>query len=397
MDNKPPISPVFIKSVQLGLDYWASQTKDLSDEAIHKLDAERANLYRMVQYGLMFSQLYQPTAVVVLQSCDLIERKGYWQEGIQTLNQIIPLIHPNKQLQGQLYNRLGRLYQLNRELDKAVQIHLLAEEIAVELQDPALLSQTQFNLCVDYRQLRQYDLCEQYGILALTELESRVADHRLQAATYNELGLAAHYRGDFAIAEERLQTAVVLYRQLDVPTYVVRVLNNLIGLARAQKKYDTALSYYDEGSQYYHRLSSEFDKVALEVARGGTLFELGKYSEAEHAFRQANSPYLQNSMHISYRALVTQCIGNALLKQKRYEDAADFLSESAKLWQMANDTMLLANTLGTLGELYMERGHNQTAVSYFDQAIELLTQHPNDINATRLLKEFAGYRQTVVA
>ncbi|HRQ40115.1 MAG TPA: tetratricopeptide repeat protein [Chloroflexota bacterium] len=388
MDNHKP-HPQFVRGIQAGLRYWQVETQDESDAAIRRLDAERHNLYRLVQYGRAVPDLWPDTAVLARNAFYLVERRGYWSEWIPVLEQAVTQwVQDDLRLKGQLLNQLGYFYCANRQLTAAVTAHAQAGQIARELANTDLLNHAWFYLCADYRHLRQYDQAEQYGILALAGFE-QADNNKWQACAHNELGLLAYHRGDLVRARQRLETAVALHRQSGGVTDLLRTLNNLIGVARAEKNYDLALAYYREAASYFDVSSSEFDRTVFETALGGTLFELGRYAEAEAAFRRANTPYLQHSQHIHQRALVWQCLGNVLLKQNHLDESESCLQESARLWAAASDDMLLANTLGTLGELYMAKREAQTAVAYFDQALFHLDKFPDDATAVRLKGEFS--------
>lgn len=396
MMNIQSVHPQFVQSIQAGLRYWQTQMEDNSDEAIRRLDAECNNLYRLVQFGQRLPEMWRDTAVVALQAFYLVERRGYWPEWIPILEQAVAhWAQDDLPLKGQLLNRLGYLYQISRQLSQAVSRHAQAEQIARQLQDTHLLNHVLFNLCADYRNLRQYEKAEKYGLLALAGFEQQNAEDKWKAITLNELGMIAHFRGDLPLARQRLETAAALHRRNGQPTDLLRTLNNLIAVSRTEKNYDLALAYYQEATRYFDKISSEFDKTVFETALGGTLFELGRYSEAEAAFRRANSAYLQRSSHIYYRALVWQCLGKTLLEQNRLEEAEGCLQESADLWSVADDGLMTANTLGALGELYEAKNQPELATTYLDRALQHLDSYPDDATAVRLKAEFLALKNSL--
>lgn len=389
----------FVQSLRAGLRYWQAQTEDNSDEAIRRLDGERQNIYRLVQYGRMTPELWRETAVLALNTFYLIERKGYWPDWIPVLAEAAAAwVEDDLRLKAQLLNRLGYLYQAVRQLADAVAAHTQAEQIARELQEADLLNHAWFYLCADYRHWRQYDQAERYGLLALAGFKQQPEDNKWRGAAMNELGLIAYHRGDLAAARQWLEEAAAIHRQNERHTDFLRTLNNLIAVARAEKQFDLALAYYQEAVPYFGVSSGEFDRTVFEVALGGTLFDLGRYPEAEAAFRRANSPFLRRSRHIHQRALVWQCLGNVLLKQNRLDESETCLQESARLWTEASDDLMAANTLGTLGELYAAKGERrETAVSYFNQALILLDKYPGDAMAVRLKAEFSTLKETLAS
>ncbi len=388
--------PQFVNYIKAGLQYWQEQTEDNSEDTIHRLDADRQNLYRLVQYGQKLPETQHGTAMVALQAFYLIERKGYWMEWIPILEQAAAQwVGDDLRLKGHILNRLGYLYQLNRRLPEAVEVHLQAEQIAHQLQDKPLLNLSYFYLCADHRHLRQYEKAEKYGLFALAGFEQQKTDVKWIAFTLNELGMLAYFQGNLPLARQRLETAADFHRQREQPTELLRTLLNLIALSRTEQNYDLALKYYEEAAGYFNVISSELDKLVFETALGGIFFELGRYTKAEAAFRRANSAYLQRSSHLYQRALVRQCLGNTLLQQNKLEEAEIYLQESVTLWSEADDGLMLANTLGTLGELYKAKDMPDLAVSYLDRALQLLDDYQDDATAIRLKLEFSAFKDSL--
>ena len=66
--------PAFVQSVSAGLVYWQSRTRKLDDAQIGRLEGERQNLYRAVQFGLALPETWQETAEVALQKAEEAER-----------------------------------------------------------------------------------------------------------------------------------------------------------------------------------------------------------------------------------------------------------------------------------------------------------------------------------
>ncbi|MBK6709645.1 MAG: tetratricopeptide repeat protein [Chloroflexi bacterium] len=89
-------------------------------------------------------------------------------------------------------------------------------------------------------------------------------------------------------------------------------------------------------------------------------------------------PHLQQSSYFYHRATVAQCLGNTFLAQNRLADAAPHLEESARLWRQFDDELMLANTLGTIAELYAQQGKADDAIAQFEQALALLAKYPDD-------------------
>jgi tetratricopeptide (TPR) repeat protein len=394
MTTEPTINPQFAANLAAGLAHWQAQIGELTDADILRLDAQRQNLARIVSYGLKLAPTQQAAAAVILQAFPLIEKRGYWQEWLPLLKSAVAACSPTDiVLKAELLNRLGELYRLTRQLPLAIETHLQAEELIQQTDEDHVRHHIWFNLSTDYVFSREYDLAEQYGQHALDGFRATQAPPKFHASALTPLGLVAWRRGQLERAETLLRQAVTLWREAEQPTERLRTLNNLMGTLRAAKKYEAVQPCYEEALSCFPHLAGEFEKTLIEVSYGGALYDQGRYEEAEIVFQRANSAYLQQSSHIYYRATVAQCLGNTLLKQQgRLDEAESYLEESARIWRDTHDDLMLANTLGTLAELYGLQGKSEEAAVFYEDALALLAQYPDDAWANKLTNEFQQQR-----
>ncbi len=399
MNSETLINPQFTASLAAGLTYWQEQTRSSTDDAVAALDVRRQNLYRAVVYGLKLEQTRRETAVVILQAFHLAERRGYWHEWIPLIQNAASACPPDEPLlRAELLNRLGELYLTSRQLAAAIESHLQAETIlkqtgedhkrANHLRAGDLRHHIWSNLSMDYAFSRQYDLAEQYGQQALAGFRATNAHPKFHANVLNALGVVAWGRGQHDRAETLLREAIAIWRELNQFTDLLRSLNNLMGTLKATKKYEDVWPCYAEAVTCFSHHVGEYEKSLIEVSYGGALYEQGQYDEAKAAFQRANSPYLQQSSYFYHRAIVAQCLGNTFLAQHRLADAAPHLEESARLWRQCDDKLMLANTLGTIAELYAQQGQADDAIALFEQALALLARYPDDAWAKKLTADF---------
>lgn len=214
------------------------------------------------------------------------------------------------------------------------------------------------------------------------------AGARWQAATLNTLGLIAQSRGDLLLSEQRLRRAVDFWRQVDEPTELARSLINLALTLQGRQKFDQALECYREAASAVAQTASELDKSLIQISLGTLLFELTQWPEAEAAFREANSDYLQHSGQLYYRAFIAQNLGNVLFTQQRFKEAEDHLRHGIKLWEQVDDKLMLANTVGTLAETLAAQAIVKEARTLFGQALTLLAPYDDDGLAKQLREEF---------
>lgn len=386
----------FVENIVAGLTYWQEQTSQLDEQAIAELDVQRQNLYRIVRYGLVLPQTWLDTAVVTLQSFDLIEQRGYWQEWIPILEKAIA--HCNGEhlyLKFKLLNQLGQLYRSMRQLPSALAAHEEAEAIAQSLGDEQVLAESHCNLSELYLRQRKYKEAEQYGLDALTKFTSIGAGERWLAITLDTLGELARFRGDLSLAEERLSQAVSYWCLLNEPVRMARALNDLAVTFLAAEKFEQARQCYTKVAALLEPTINELDKVMVQINLGVLYFRQEQWIEAESFFRKADSSYLRRSPHTYYQALVANNLGNVLLKQERLEAATSYLQNAITLWRQIGDKLELANTLGTLAEAVAAQGRRADAIPLYEEAVVLLSGFPEDAWAGALQEKFVAQQKAM--
>lgn len=383
----------FVQSIEAAIAYWRANTRELKEEGIVALDAERQNLLQAVRFGLRMPQLRQEAARLALQLYLLLDRRAHWREWIPVLEEAAASCDgQNPALQCALRNRLGQLYRRERRLEEAIATHLSAAALARRGDDFQAEAESYFHLAEDYRVQRNYERAQQYAEAALEQFRQLGSERKWIAGALNTLGIIATWRGDLPEAEGWLREAVACWRELQQPTELARALSNLGGVLRNGQQYEEARRCYLQAREHLAGTASELDKVKAEIALGGLYFEEGEYAAAEAAFRAADSPYLRRSGHAYYRAYVAQGLGNVFLKQGQLAEAEDKLHRSVQLWRRAQDRLMLANTLGTLAEALAEQGRGSEAVPYYEEALKILEAYPEDAWARKLQREFSRQR-----
>lgn len=389
-------SSEFIQSIKAGIAYWHKQTYRLSPEAITILDQQRQNLYRLVQFGMKLPQTWEGAANIALQAFDLVEQRGYWQEWIPVMQQAIAACSDeNSHLKFRLLNRLGQLHRLNRQLSASVKVHQAAEVIARQLDNEQMLAEVYYNLSEAYLRKHEYSEAERYGVAALSRFNKLESEKKWVPAVLNTLGEIARFRGDLDVSERRLSQAVDLSRALNRPVYLVRFLNNLALTLQVAGRFDEASQCLIEAATSLGPATNEFDKAMIQINLGVLHFKQKQWTEAEAAFREADSSYLQRSGHVYYQALTANNLGNVLLKQKRFAEAESYLRRAIPLWKQASDDLELANTVGSLAEVLVAQGQVDAAIALYSEAIALLQQFLDDAWAKQLLDRFNAQRQVL--
>lgn len=386
-------TPRFTQIIHDALAHWQSRTATLDDDLIQALDADRENLFRLVEFGLGLAETQRATAVLMNQLYPLVQRRSYEREWIPLLeratedgNSADPI------LQVKLLNQLGQLRRLRRQLPAALAAHQEAAKLSRQASDPFLLAQTQYNLSEVYYSQRNYEAAQAQGEAALDAFSQLEVEKRWVAAMLNTLGVIARDQGDLEKAERLLGEAAALRRELPPPLSLTRTLNDLATIWERQGKFEQAEAAYQEGNALLEETSYERDKAIIQINLGTLYYRKGQWEAAETIFRRGYSHIPQ--WDITYRGSLANNLGNVLFKQGRLGEAAVYLRQAEALWRDIDNSLQLANTVGTLAQVMKAAGKRETAVAHFSEAIALLENYPDTAWARKLLAEFrADYEE----
>ena len=391
MDNDASNQPdsEFIKSILASLKYWQQQTQNLQPDQVKKLDTKRRNLHTAVEFGLGQPETWEDTARVLLQAFNFAEWRGYRQEWVATLQQALAKA-PEKEtvLYGRLQNELGQLYRLSHKFPQALAQHQQALALSERLADQELKAITYQNLCEAHLRSNQYLAAEKYGLLALQTVQTLSGQERLQAFVLISLGGVAHFKGDLTTAETYLRQAVTLRRGLNDPVYLARSLNDLANSLIAQNKFQEGQQAFEEALAELEPTTNVIDKARIWLNLGVLFYRQERWAEAEKSFVKIDQLALQVQNDFALLGSVRNNLGNVYLKQQLYAEASRSLEQAIDVWRTLENELELANSLGTLAEVQVERGQAREARTLYQESLALLSSYPDSAWGQKLAGEF---------
>jgi tetratricopeptide (TPR) repeat protein len=387
----------FQETVRVGLDFWREKTADIDEQAIELLDAERHNLHRAVQFGLVVPEAWDLTAQVSVQAIPLVNRRMYWSEWIPVLEGLVQQAPAwGMQQKFSLLIQLGRCQRMLRKLEEATESHEAAAVVAKEQADDLALAEAFYNIGRDYFTRRMYGPADENSHAALILLDDENPTHRsLITKSHDTLGINAMQMGDLVRAEAHHRRAVDEARKIGDTTLIIRMLNSLARTLQNDGRYDEAVGFYLEAEQLLAPSSNHLDKTLTRLNLGTAYFSQGNWKAAEASFRKADSEHLRRSSNFDYRARVLTSLGNVMLKQERWIEAEIYLEMAIKLWKELGDDLSLANAVGTLGEVLAGRGKIAEAIPLIEQALMLLDRYPDHAWASKLRGIFEKERDRI--
>ena len=377
------------------LNYWQHLVESgRLDSTLFKIESR--NLLHAIHTGLLSTETWSPAVNLLLNIFQLIEQSGYWEEWLIAMKKAVTTsTDETQQLKYRLLNRMGYLYKLNQDFDQAITNYTKAEALAIQIDDKKAIAQAQLGLGQVYRYKRAYNKAEHYGLQALAGFTNLGLEEQYLASTLNTLGLIAYARGEFEIAEQYLTSAVPHWYQTNDLVGLARTLNHLGNLMQATNNFKKAVGFHNEALAKAEQENSEIDKVMISLSLGTLYYNQDDFDNAEAVFRQADTPYLQQSEHLYYRASLANNIGNTLLAKKKYREAELYIERSIALWRELNDQLMLANTLGILGETLAKQERFVEALPYYEEATTLLENNVDSSLAKKLYLDFSQQQREI--
>lgn len=380
-------------AVVANLAYWHQYLEDLDEAAWHKLDEERANLFRAVALSVELPQA-AVTAEVKEQWLAIservfryVEQRGNGRLWLPILEAIISRFSVMSLSTCLLMSRLGSIYRMQHQLPKAIAMHEKALRLAQEFEEDRETKLLYLNLGHDYYIQNKYEKAIEYCQLAIQIFEPDSSEERETAVALNLLGLIARMQSRFSEAERYFQQASFIWQTLNNHPERARTLINLSKVYQAQGRNQEAINCFQESQEILSETSSELDRTLAYLSEGAFYFRLNDYAKAQKIFERIDLQFLEASGNLNYQALTLNNLGNLAFVFSDLEQAEKYLQHSLSIWQELDHKIELANTASRLGDVFLETDRFDAAQFHYEVTITLTSNLLTIERARTLNKE----------
>ncbi|MCB9422801.1 MAG: tetratricopeptide repeat protein [Ardenticatenaceae bacterium] len=382
-----PPAMQFTHSVAANVVYWQERTKALTHHNLPVLDRDRQNLYRAIRFGLQLADTWQETAVLILQSFPLIEKRGYWGEWIPILERALDKCPADQLLlRGRILDCLGVFYRYNQQSNKAYAAHQEELQIGEASQDNWRIAHASINLAAVCRHMRRFDEAEKH--LSSAEIAFRASNAPLVKHAFVKLerGLLAQAQEQWSAAETHLHDSVSLWREIGDPVNLANSLKLLGQVFVVLNKTEDALKAYQEALDNLNPSENYLDQSKILNDLAVLHFNQGNLDDALYQLLAANSSYLRQSGNVFDQAMVSTNLGNVYQAQGKLIEAERAFRRSVTLWETCGDQLQLVNALSGLAEIKRAQGDMIEAQKLGQDGLELLADYPGDVWAQKMQK-----------
>jgi len=201
-------------------------------------------------------------------------------------------------------------------------------------------------------------------------LARALGDRRKEATSYNALSFVYRQTGDFARAAEASGKALALYRELEDPSGLGVILNNLGYQAYLEGRYPDAEAHYHEALAFRRRIgwqegeATVLNNLALVAHRQGDLaLAEERYQSALRIYQRVGYPHGE--------AAALRNLAQVLQAKGENDWALRLLESALEIRRAIRDPYGEAAVLITLGGLHAEAGREGVAEKAFTTALEL--------------------------
>ena len=183
-------------------------------------------------------------------------------------------------------------------------------------------------------------------------------------------GLAYMEIGDVRLAEQRLQSALELAREIQDVRRIARILTYLGETAIKAGQTRQAHVYLDEALPLA-RDCGDPETLAFALMRSASLHKHEHDFETSLRYFQEGLNYFRETGDKLMQARTLRKMGSAATQGGQYAEAQEAYEESLQLCIELNDKWCQSNALNSLGDLARQQGDLKRATTHYESALEI--------------------------
>jgi tetratricopeptide (TPR) repeat protein len=269
--------------------------------------------------------------------------------------------------------QLGTLYRLQGRLPEAQQCFKAAlqacDQYDVQTHRWQLLGQQGLVARLSGQHEEALAYCRQ--VLAIKQLPSRT-----HAEALNVMGLVAHDQRRWTEARHFFESALTLYRSMDDPYEIARILTNRGIVLERSDRWDEAEESYLEAIELFQAAGHQIERYKAVMNLGNVYLRREDYTAAIGQYRAA-LPIFEQSNYLIDLAHTYNNLGMAYEGLGDLDMAEPYFWVSINLWERLDDAYNLANTFDNLGHMFIKAEQPLRAAEILNQALQILMTSPN--------------------
>lgn len=289
------------------------------------------------------------------------------EAAVDYYQQLLPLLSGVEQSRVML--ALGSVWQLVGKWEDAEKVYQTALRTAQELNDSALLAQSEYKFGTLLRLKGAYEDALVWLKQAQEKFEEQ-SDRRGLSDSLIEMGVVYWSQGDYSLALTYFERSQQIAQELNDLHILYRAVGNMGLVYRIQNHYARALDCYEQCS----RIALELDyRLGISIAmsnKGSVYLAQGNHSDALAAFRDC----LHVAVEIGDQQGVEIAVGNmgeVYAKQGVHRSSLACYRYNLAVALEIGDRLGVGFAIIGMVKAYVEQGYWETAVTLLNQAVTI--------------------------
>ena len=379
------------------LEFWQKIIEQIDSNQFEKI---LPNLH-LINHGVTVA-LEDPTAIkkttdLLLALFSIIERVGHLEVWIPHFETICNthLHRIEKYIQVKLLNRLGQLQKLDYKFDQALESHQRAEKIAKQLEDDQLLAESWFNLSTNYYEINQLSEAQLLINQAIAIFKLAPQNPKWIATAFNTKGLIGLANNEVEASIEAFQKSIQYWKRTSDLTELARVYKNLGYAYQLMADPIASEKAYFEAVSIFRKTTSAIDLAQLYLNLSALYYQQNVPQKALNMLRKIDPKLFSTAGNLYLDGVFNQNLGNCLLAVRNFDEATIHLKKAIKIWKILDRPIDLANSIGTLGEVWSAIGEFEQATEAFNEAIIYVTPFTHEERGERILNFLFNEREKI--
>lgn len=196
-------------------------------------------------------------------------------------------------------------------------------------------------------------------------------DPHYMGESYNALGGAYLFKGDFYKAIDNFELALLNFSNINEINRAADMMNNLGVVHRKMGKYEKAIRYYMKALPIKEISENKKEYTSLINNIGAIYYYQKNYKKAEEYYTRSLDLSLQTGDNVGIAASYNN-LSLIAFEQKNYKKALELNKKALELRKLNNDQYGIAVCLNNMGRIYQAVNDYNQSVFHFLQAAERL-------------------------
>ncbi len=227
-----------------------------------------------------------------------------------------------------------------------------------------------------------------YGKIAVSQA-AKLNDTASLAEVYKNMGTSCYYAALYEKALEYSQKSNELFLAINDMTGLAKTFNNMGIIYEISGKNDIALEYYNKSLEIWHRIIEDSPDDPVVKSSIAYLYNNIGIVYSNIGEKERGKDFYHKSYTIAEKYNDKKCmslailnLGNAQYLEGDYKNALENLSRSLKLSEALDDKQGIANSMGSISDVYLKL-KNYEKVRYY---LKLVLAIAKEIKANELIK-----------